>query len=104
VSTNPIDTRAIAAQELADATVPTPEDALSDVGPFAQLLWIHDAAYVMLKLWGAILSDDAAGAPADADDVTEALTAISLACGNLDAACIAAGILDADAKPPETSS
>jgi hypothetical protein len=104
MTTEPIDTRRIAAQELADSTVPTPDDAFEDLGPFAQLLWLHDGAYVTLKLWTAMLSDEAAGIDEDAPDVTEALTAISLACGNLDAACIAVGILEPSAKVPEQTS
>jgi len=104
MTTEPIDTRRIAAQELADSTVPTPEDAFEDLGPLAQLLWLHDGIYVALKLWAAMLSDESTAPTGDVADVTEAMTAISLAAGNLDAACIAVGILEPDAQAPEATS
>jgi hypothetical protein len=59
---------------------------------------------LVLAFWTVIFSDEAAGIDEDAPDVTEALTAISLACGNLDAACIAVGILEPSAKVPEQTS
>jgi hypothetical protein len=102
VSDQSVNTRALAVQELAEASVPTPEDAFSDIGPFGRLLYLQQLGYETLKLWVALLSGDQAEDIGEAGELEEAVMALAFACGNLDAACVAVGIMDAIAISPNS--
>lgn len=90
------DANEMAQGELAANTVPTPDDVLQDVGPLAVLWYARELAYYAVKSWAAQLS------LTDHDDIhaeselSEALQGISLAAGNLDAACILVSLLPPD--------
>lgn len=100
MSATPIDARALAAQELADATVPSPDDAFEDIGPMGRLMYLQMLGYETLKLWTATIALNEGEDIGDGGELIEAMNAIALACGNLDVACVAVGILDGDAIAP----
>jgi hypothetical protein len=79
--------------ELAQNTVPTPEDVLSDVGPLAALWYARETAYYAVKLFTASLSIDSDEPPPDDSEPVRALAALSAAAGNLDGACVLVSLL-----------
>ena len=84
--------------ELAAGQYPAPEDCLRDLDPITGLFYVEQWVYECLRIWAlnaaAVEDED----PAVVAQVGEALEAIGLACGNLDAACVLMGLL-----PPEAA-
>jgi hypothetical protein len=84
--------------ELAAGQFPAPEDCLNDLDPITGLFYVEQWAYDLLRIWaanaGAAEDEDAAAQ----EQIAQALEAIGMACGNLDAACALMGIL-----PPEAA-
>lgn len=93
------DAQQLAVNELAAATVPTPDDLLGDVGPLAQVFYLEQLAYAVMRAYTAMLSASDDDAMPDDSEPVRALAALGEACGNLDAACILLSIL-----PPEAAS
>lgn len=90
------DANEMAQGELAANTVPTPDDVLQDVGPLAVLWYARELTYYAVKSWAAQLSADEAGDVDQDSELAQALGGISLAAGNLDAACILVSLLPPD--------
>lgn len=91
-----VDPFEVAQSELKANTVPTPDDVLQDVGPFAALWYARETGYYAMRLMSATLSIDGAEAPADDSEPVRALAALSTACGQLDGACALVGLLPLD--------
>lgn len=101
MTTESVNIRELAVQELAEAGVPSIDDILADIGPMGRLLFCQMAVDETMRLWVALLATDAEESTGTGDERAEALNGISLAEGNLIAACIAVGIIDEAARPPE---
>jgi hypothetical protein len=77
----------LAKNELGEAMVPDPVDLLQDVGPLAQLWFLHQCAYAVLQSFTGMLSGDTAEGIGDNSEPVRAHAALALACGQLDGAC-----------------
>ena len=83
--------------EIGTAGCPTPDDILSELSPLAQLYFVEQLAYGLLHAWAARIAADV-GTPEEAPEgVVQALDAVGIAAGNLDAALILMGVLPEDA-------
>ena len=92
-----IDTQQLAIDELMAQAVPDPTMLLEVLSPFTQLYYAEQVAYYVLKAFTVgVVSDTDTELDAESGPV-KALMALSMACGNLDAACIELGILPAEA-------
>jgi len=90
------DANELAQGELAQNTVPTPDDLLADVGPLAALWYAREVSYYAVQLWTSLLSGDEAADLGDTSELASALEGISIAAGNLDGACIRVSLLPSD--------
>lgn len=93
----PADALELAKSELAEAMVPDPEDLLADVGPLAQLFYLNQTAYQVLKNYAAMLTAKGIETPADDSEPVRALQMVAEACGMLDGACQELSILPREA-------
>ena len=85
--------------ELAEATMPTPEDVLCEVGILARVYYVEQTAYELLRNFAAMASEDVGTQDEAPETVGRAMEAIAQACGMLDVACVELGVL-----PPEALS
>lgn len=89
----------VARTELAESMIIAPPDLLGDIGPMGQLFYLEQMIWHVLSGWTGML------AVADGDDVPDdsepvrALAALTLAAGQVDAACVLVSLL-----PPEAAS
>lgn len=97
---NEQDALELAKAELADNMVLDPKDLLQDVGPLAQMWYIHEAAYGVMTGFVGMLSGDEAADVGDKDGPSLALQALAKACGMLDQACVYLSLLPDDASNP----
>lgn len=91
------DPKELAEAELTVNTIPDPEQLLSDLSPFAQVYYVEQVAYFTMEQLARKLLADPDGEVTGDDGPALALQAMMTACGNLDAACVALGILPEDA-------
>jgi len=88
----------MAKAELAEQMFPAPEDYLNAVGPLAQLFYLDQLAYQVMKNFAAMLANAPGGPPPDGSEPVQALQAITEACGNLDGACVLLSIFPDEAR------
>lgn len=91
-----VDALELAKTELGEAMVPDPIDMLQDVGPLAQLWFLHQCAYGVLQSFTGMLSGDEATGLADDSEPVRAFAAVAKACGNLDGAAQLLSLLPPD--------
>ena len=99
--TEGVDPMQVAVDELGGAMVPTPDDLLDDIGPMGCLWYLTQVAAFTLGRWAGTLDPDVVPDMTDDDGPVRALQAITLATGNLNAACIAVSILPEEAALPD---
>jgi hypothetical protein len=91
----------LAKTELAEEMVPDPIEILQDVGPLAQLWFLHECAYGVLQSFTGFLSDEGSEGLDDDSEPVRAFAAIAKACGNLDGACQLLALLPDDFRTTE---
>ena len=79
--------------ELASTMTPSPDLVLADLSPLARLYFVEQLGYALLTMHTADVAEDAAELGDGDSGPARALQAISVACGALDEACIAVGLL-----------
>ena len=92
---------ASAKAELAKAMLPAPDDFLGDVGPLAQLYYLDQVAWTVLRGMTGMLSSEVSADLDDDDPPVQALAALSDAVGRLDGICQIMGLLPAEAVASE---
>lgn len=95
-----VDPLVLAQSELQANMVPTPEDVLQDVGPFAQLWYAAQTVNVVLATMTAMVADLPDDDPAATEVSTLVLQGLTLVSGELGGVCVTAGLLPPDAAPP----
>ena len=88
---------ASAKAELAKALLPAPDDFLGDVGPLAQLYYLDQVAWTVLRGLTGMLASGAGGDLDDDDPPVQALAALGDIVGRLDGVCQIMGLLPAEA-------
>jgi hypothetical protein len=84
----PIDTLALASQELLDNTVPEPQMLLENLTIFGVMYFLQQTNdYVIRHIAGLLLDDPDADTSDDTSDIVRILTAITQACGLVNGAC-----------------
>jgi hypothetical protein len=84
----PIDTLALASQELLDNTVPEPQMLLENLTLFGAVYFLQQTNdYVIRHVAGLLLDDPDADTTDDTSDIVRVLEAITQACGLVNGAC-----------------
>jgi hypothetical protein len=86
-------------RELAENTMPAPEDVLCEVGVLARVYYVEQMVYELLRNLTAMASEDVGTENEAPASVVSALQAVAEGCGSLDVACVALGILPPEALP-----
>lgn len=87
--------------ELAQVAVPSPDDILSELSPLAQLYFVEQLAWELLRSYAAMGAATEGDEDAESSNLSGALTGIGVAAGALDESCVLMGLLPPEAVPSE---
>jgi len=95
-----IDPQELAKQQLADGSVPAPEDLLADLDPLAALYYLEQTGWMVLNMWTGFAQEQQDANADGAEDLAVTLSQVAAVVGMLDGACARIGLIPTDAVPP----